>query len=94
VLLDPQAVLLHHESASRGKPGGDPHPADTQAFRARYLHLLMSGDPCYSPLLSRQQDYDLNPFVAPRNRCARTVPVVLSRRVEEQPVRLPLRGAA
>jgi GT2 family glycosyltransferase len=77
VLLANRAVLIHHESATRGKDVGDPHPLDTQAFRARYLQLILAGDPWYSPFLSRHSGQELNPFARAREkiRC-RTVVVV------------------
>lgn len=48
-----EAVLLHHESATRGKnlSGGDPHPTDTAAFRRRYGDFIHRSDPHFSPLL-------------------------------------------
>ncbi len=48
------AVLVHHESATRGKEtGGDPHPGDTALFVSRYAELMQSGDPYFSPLLDK-----------------------------------------
>jgi len=48
-----QAVLIHHESATRGKSFvGDPHPQDTKLFRQRHRAFLQAGDPCFSPLLA------------------------------------------
>jgi GT2 family glycosyltransferase len=48
-----EAVLMHHESVSRGKgpEGYDPHPRDSALFRSRYKRLLREGDPHFSPLL-------------------------------------------
>lgn len=79
VILDNQAVLVHHESVSRGQSAReDPHPLDTQLFRARYLDLIMTGDPYYSPLLSRRFSHGLNPYARAREEVkARTVPMVL-----------------
>lgn len=74
VLLDAQATLLHHESATRKN---DPHPLDTQRFRARYLEHLLVGDPFYSPLWSRQRGYALNPYARAADQVhVHTVPVV------------------
>lgn len=74
VLLDAQATLLHHESATRKT---DPHPLDTQRFRARYLEHLLVGDPFYSPLWSRQRGYALNPYARAADQVhVRSVPVV------------------
>jgi GT2 family glycosyltransferase len=55
VLCDSNAVLIHHESASRGKTqaGEDPHPEDSRIFRARYAAFLEDGDPYFHPLLSK-----------------------------------------
>ena len=52
VVMDPHAVLIHHESYTRGKSvGKDPHPGDTRIFMQRYHELLKKGDPFYSPQL-------------------------------------------
>jgi O-antigen biosynthesis protein len=48
------AILLHHESQSRGKcPGQDPHIQDTVLFRHSHQYLFQNGDPHFSPLLAR-----------------------------------------
>lgn len=48
-----EAVLLHHESASRGKgQHGDPHPRDSAFFLQRHAARLAT-DPHFSPLLNR-----------------------------------------
>jgi GT2 family glycosyltransferase len=49
------AVLVHHESATRGKSydGFDSHPEDTALFKSRYKDIITDGDPYFSPLLSR-----------------------------------------
>jgi GT2 family glycosyltransferase len=79
VLFDAGAVLLHHESATRGRH--DPHPLDTQFFRARYLQFILCGDPFYSPLLSRARGHELNPHArAPGHLNVPTVPLVLPER--------------
>jgi O-antigen biosynthesis protein len=52
VLHDPHAVLVHHESRTRGRAIWDPHPADTHRFLSRYRTTIRAGDPFYSPLLS------------------------------------------
>ncbi|OAI42024.1 hypothetical protein AYO40_01990 [Planctomycetaceae bacterium SCGC AG-212-D15] len=76
VLLDAEAVLVHHESATRGRY--NPHPMDTQLFRARYLQFILTGDPFYSPLLSRMQGHAFNPYArAPERVRAQRVRVVL-----------------
>lgn len=76
VLLDAEAVLVHHESATRGRH--NPHPLDAQLFRARYLQFILTGDPFYSPLLSRSRGHLLNPYArAPENSRAHRVAVVL-----------------
>jgi GT2 family glycosyltransferase len=50
-----EAMLVHYESATRGKScdGNDPHPADTGLFIQRHKDLIDGGDPYFSPLLSR-----------------------------------------
>ena len=48
------AVLLHHESATRGKAMGDPHPVDSALFKRRYQHMIEAGDPFYNPMLSTE----------------------------------------
>jgi GT2 family glycosyltransferase len=95
VLLDGRAVLIHHESATRGKDGTDPHPLDTQLFRARYLQQILTGDPCFSPFLSRHNELELNPFARAREtvRC-RTVPVVPPRIDRAAAEVVPTRRAA
>lgn len=52
VLHDPHAVLVHHESRTRGRALWDPHPADTRLFLRRHSGAILAGDPFYSPLLS------------------------------------------
>jgi GT2 family glycosyltransferase len=56
VLIDGQAVLLHHESATRGKKPVDPHPRDTRRFRRRYRATILGWDPFSHPLSSRSVD--------------------------------------
>ncbi|MBL8793777.1 MAG: glycosyltransferase family 2 protein [Planctomycetia bacterium] len=78
VLLDAQAVLLHHESATRPTHMPDPHPTDTRLFRARYLDLLLHGDPTYSQAWSYLENSQLNGFArAPQVLRPRVAPVVL-----------------
>lgn len=52
VLMDAGAVLLHHESATRGRTAWDPHPEDTRRFLARHGAIILQGDPYYHPSLS------------------------------------------
>lgn len=52
ILHDPHAVLVHHESRTRGRAIWDPHPADTRRFLQRYRALILAGDQYYSPQLS------------------------------------------
>jgi GT2 family glycosyltransferase len=52
VLNHAHAVLVHHESATRGRSAADQHPRDTALFTSRYRELIRTGDPYYSPLLS------------------------------------------
>lgn len=76
VLMDAHAVLIHHESASRGNT---PHKEDSQLFVTRYRHIIANGDPCFSPLLSRQSSqFELNLFTkSPQKMKPRTVGVIL-----------------
>jgi GT2 family glycosyltransferase len=54
VVCDGEAVLLHHESATRDKGiEVDPHPGDSDMFKHRYRFDIRRGDPFYHPLLVR-----------------------------------------
>ena len=55
ILNDAHAVLIHHESASRGKSTTDPHPEDSSLFTTRYKDIITGGDPFFSPLLSDKE---------------------------------------
>lgn len=55
ILNDAHAVLIHHESASRGKSTTDPHPEDSALFTTRYKDMITGGDPFFSPLLSDKE---------------------------------------
>jgi GT2 family glycosyltransferase len=52
-LLEPRAVLRHHESASRGKKANYQHlyRKEIAYFRDRWLHILRN-DPFFHPALS------------------------------------------
>lgn len=53
VIFCSQAVLIHHESYSRGKSSGnDPHPEDSLLFVTRWKQFIEQGDPYYNPNLS------------------------------------------
>jgi GT2 family glycosyltransferase len=81
ILIDPQAVLLHHESASRGSGKLDPHPLDSIRFRDRWWDVILRGDLFHSPLHSRYAPYQLKPCIWNRDRLvARTLPVQLPHR--------------
>lgn len=63
VILDARAVLIHHESMTRGKSESfvDPHPEDSLRFITRYAHIMRDGDPYYNPMLSRNSpNYQLS----------------------------------
>jgi len=62
VVLDPHAMFLHHESASRGKSTTDPHPADSKRFFAKHRRTILAGDPYYSPLYMRCAPSHWNKF--------------------------------
>ncbi len=81
VLMDAHAVLLHHESASRGKAAHDSHPDDTRAFIGRWHRLIREGDPYYNPALSLLHNaIRLNALVQPSEEIAvRTTQVALPR---------------
>lgn len=62
VVFDPSAVMVHHESRSRGyetsKEKRRRFAGEQNLFRKRYRKLLTEGDPCYNPSLSlRKCDY-------------------------------------
>ncbi|HYD99965.1 MAG TPA: glycosyltransferase [Alphaproteobacteria bacterium] len=50
VLVEGACLLDHHESVTRGRSGGDPHPADTALFRRLHAAALREGDPWMHPL--------------------------------------------
>ncbi|MFA7240299.1 MAG: glycosyltransferase [Sulfuricellaceae bacterium] len=52
VMFCPHAVLVHHESYTRGKSTSDPHPEDSLHFREKWAKVLDNGDPYYNPNLS------------------------------------------
>ena len=49
VIYCAHAELIHHESYTRGKSAGDPHPEDSAKFQAKWRRLLKDGDPYYNP---------------------------------------------
>lgn len=77
VLVDPFAVLLHKESATRAETREVDHPADTALFQDRWCALLESGDPFYNPALSLAgSDHELAEARGP-GEVVRVTPVVL-----------------
>lgn len=46
------AVLLHHESYTRGRTPEDPHPEDSARFLAKWQEAFATGDPYFNPNLS------------------------------------------
>jgi len=52
VVFCPHAVLVHHESFTRGTSTVDPHPEDSRRYQAKWGWLLEAGDPYYHPGLS------------------------------------------
>ena len=52
IIFCPDAVLLHHESYTRGTSNIDPHPGDTTEFQVRWADFIKKGDPYYNPGLS------------------------------------------
>ena len=49
VIFCPHAVLIHHESASRGKSTTDPHPDDSALFIKKWESFLLKTDPFFNP---------------------------------------------
>ena len=54
VIFCPHAVLVHHESYTRGKSREDPHPQDSEFFLQRWQPFIDDGDPYFNPNLSLQ----------------------------------------
>jgi GT2 family glycosyltransferase len=52
VLVDADAVLMHHESATRARSLFDPHPDDTLLFSQARAEMVRGGDSFHPPLLS------------------------------------------
>ena len=46
------AVLVHHESFTRGTSAVDPHPEDSRKYQDKWGWFLDAGDPYYHPGLS------------------------------------------
>lgn len=61
VLLDPGAILLHHESATRSITVADPHPHDTRLFRQLHRRCILAWDPYSSPRFSRYDPLTTEP---------------------------------
>lgn len=57
----PQAVLVHHESISRGKSATDPHPEDSALFTSRWASFIAQGDPYHNPNLEAGPAYSWLP---------------------------------
>lgn len=84
VVMDSHAVLIHHESYTRGKSvGKDPHPIDTKIFMQRYSDILKNGDPFYSPqFYINSPRFTLNlGYKVPKQIRPRTVKVKLPKAV-------------
>jgi len=65
ILCDGEAVLIHHESASRGKGEDlDPHLEDSAEFERRYGLDIRLGDPFHHPLLA-QNNFRYRPMRSP-----------------------------
>lgn len=62
IIFDPQAVFIHHESATRGRTGTDPHRQDTRRFRRKHWQQISRGDLFYTPLRWRISPAQWNPF--------------------------------
>ena len=95
VIFDSHAVLVHHESVTRGKSNTDPHPADTQRFRLRYLDQILSGDRFVSPFRSRYAPDMLNPSArCAEQTLARTVSFIPPTREPDTAIPKPRPAAA
>jgi len=65
VLCDGEAVLIHHESVTRGRGDDlDPHLNDSAEFEKRYGRDIKLGDPFYHPLLV-QNNFRYRPIRSP-----------------------------
>ena len=65
IVCDGEAVLIHHESASRGKGEDlDPHLEDSAEFERRYGLDIRLGDPFHHPLLV-QNNFRYRPIRSP-----------------------------
>ena len=54
ILFCADAVLIHHESYTRGKSRVDPHPEDSAYFSKKWRKTLDACDPYYNPNLTLQ----------------------------------------
>jgi GT2 family glycosyltransferase/glycosyltransferase involved in cell wall biosynthesis len=61
VLFCAQATLVHHESYTRGHQE-DPHPEDSQRFLDIWRDIYVTGDPYFSPNLSKPQTPNPKPL--------------------------------
>jgi GT2 family glycosyltransferase len=52
-LFTPYARLIHHESATRMRQQGDPHPVDSALFRQKWEKLLKQENPFYNSNLNK-----------------------------------------
>lgn len=73
ILFCPHASLIHHESSTRGKSHGDPHPEDSALFTRKWRKFLDRGDPYYNPNLTLystqweiRQPMEFNPHIGRR----------------------------
>jgi len=72
VIFCAHAVLIHHESLSRGKSDTDPHPEDSALFRSRWIDFIDQGDPYFNPGLSLTSTrWDLKEGMAPEQKISR-----------------------
>jgi len=97
VLFDPYAVLIHHESVSRGKGDAlrDPHPKDSVLFRRRWNTMIKSGDPYFSPLLNNANPYfELASPNHMRRSVIRSLDVSLKKAILPESKQPPLRKSA
>lgn len=74
VLFCAHAVLIHHESISRGKSTTDPHPEDSELFRKRWADFIAFGDPYFNPSLSHTSTrWAIDPDASPKRVVHRRV---------------------
>ncbi|WP_158089535.1 glycosyltransferase family 2 protein [Magnetofaba australis] len=88
IVYDGHTVMTHHESATRGKSLGDPHPQDTRHFLHKHGARLRRNPPdlFFSPLLSRDH---LTPTPEPERAAPPAAALVQTAPIWPHPPRSP-----